>query len=150
MADIGTILGHVTPRETTVRVCVDGAAAAAVERAIETVRSTARQGGDVEAAEAALAAARDALTAATYTFTFAALSAKERSDLIAAHPSDDKDAAWNAETLPPALVAACCADPAMSDSDAAELMNRLSEGDRAALFNAAWSVNYERTPVPFT
>ena len=44
------------------RVCVDGAAAAAVERAIEVVRSTRRSGEDTTAAEAAL----DALDESRY------------------------------------------------------------------------------------
>ena len=148
MTDIGTILGHVSPREVTVRVCVDGQAAAEVDRAIEVSRSTRRAGTDADEAQAAVDVARERAAAATFPFTFRAISAKERSDLIAAHPGTS-DEAWNVETLPPALVAVSCADPEMSPEQAAELMNRLPEGDRAALFNAAWSVNYDRSPVPF-
>ena len=135
------------------RVCVDGSAAAAVERAIEQVRSTRRAGEDTDehrAAQAALDLAREQVAEATFGFEFRGLSAKERSDMIAAHPSPNKDEAWDTETLPPALVAACAADPIMTAEQAADLMNRLAEGDRAALFNAAWSVNFERSPVPFS
>ena len=131
------------------RVCVDGAAAARVERAIEVARSTRSRREDATQADADLEAARAAVAEASFGFTFRGLSAKERSDMIAAHPSANDGEAWNVDTLPPALVAACCVDPVMSPEQAADLMNRLSEGDRAALFNAAWSVNYERSPVPF-
>jgi len=149
VTDIGTVLGALSPREQSVRVCVSGEAVAGLERAQELARSARRSKKNVAAADAAVAEARAAVEAATFTFTFRAIGARERSDLIAAHPSQAEGEAWNADTLPPALVAACCADPVMSPEQAADLMNALSEGDRAALFGAAWSVNYDRSPVPF-
>jgi hypothetical protein len=150
MTDIGTVLGALTPRETTVRVCVSGEAAAGLERAIEVARSARRGKEDTTDADATVDAARETVAASTFGFTFRAISAKDRSDLVAAHPSPDKGQAWDMDTLPPALVAASCTDPVMSPEQAAELMNGLSEGDRAELFNAAWSVNYDRLPVPFS
>jgi len=78
MADIGTVLGHATPRETAVRVCVAGDKAAELEAAIEESRKLPKA-----KAEKLLADARAAVDEATYTFKFRAITATERAELIA-------------------------------------------------------------------
>lgn len=51
--------------------------------------------------------------------------------------------------LAPALISACCVDPAMNAQDAANLWDQLSDGEAAELFAAAWSVNAQTTSRPF-
>ncbi len=84
-------------------------------------------------------------------FTFRALSARAWSDLIADHPArPGKDEAFNAETFPDAMLAACSVDPEMTPDDVAALGDVLSNAQYSVLFEAAWSCNAARLDVPFS
>jgi hypothetical protein len=92
----------------------------------------------------------------TIPFRLRALGPKDWSDLIAAHPprpdTDEQtfgERVFNTETYPPALIAACCFDPAMTVDQVRELFEVLNEGQRNALFNGAWRANMG-IDVPFS
>lgn len=156
MPDIKEILAKARPREHTVRICLAGDVAAEVERleaelsAVSNWRSEslAEQHPGIALAEQ-IAAARERMKEAEVAFTFRALGAKAWSDLVAQHPSEKADEAWDDESLAPALVSASSFDPVMTPEDVAELFEQLNMGQRQELINAAWTVNGEATAVPF-
>jgi hypothetical protein len=156
MPDIKDILAKARPREHTVRICLAGDVAAEVERLEAELAATsswqqqsiADAHPGIEIAEQ-IKEARERMTAAEVPFTFRALGAKAWSDLVAEHPSDKPDEAWDDESLAPALVAACSVDPVMTPDDVEALWEQLNLGQRQELINAAWSVNGEATTVPF-
>lgn len=157
MPDIKEILAKAKPREHTVRICLAGDVAAEVERLEAELsaasgwqaESIADQHPGIEIAER-IKDARERMTAAEVEFTFRALGAKAWSDLVAQHPGKTDDEAWDAETLAPALVAACAVDPAMTQPEVDELFEALNVGQRQQLIDAAWQVNGEATSVPFS
>lgn len=157
MPDIKDVLKKVRPRELTVRVCLAGDVAAEVERLEAQLSSLsewrpdsiADQNPGVEIAEK-IAAARREMQEAEVEFTFRSLGAEAWSDLVAMHPGKTEDAAWDDNTLPPALVAASCVDPEMTPEDLAQLFEALNLGQRQQLIEAAWQVNGEATSVPFS
>lgn len=156
MPDIKEILAKAKPREHTVRICLAGDVAAEVDRleaelqgvAGWQAQSIADQNPAVAIAEK-IAAARERMREAEVPFTFRALGRKAWSDLVADHPSTNEGEAWDADTLPPALVAACAIDPVMTPEDVDALFEQLNEGQREDLIAAAWQVNGEATTVPF-
>lgn len=146
--DIKKILAAARARETTVAVCLAGDLAAEADRLTAELDRL----GDPDAARSSLADVdpRAALVADLdtvielmrsneVTFRFRKIPDKEYSDLVAAHPSEDENEAWHPDTFPPALVAAACIDPAMSDEDVAELWDVLPFGSRIQLGNAAYN-----------
>ena len=62
----------------------------------------------VPALEAELDKALERLRASRIVFRFYAVPANSYDDLVAAHPSDDDEYAWDPDTFPPALIAASC------------------------------------------
>jgi len=146
--DIKKILAAARARETTVAVCLAGDLAAEADRLTAELDRLGEPGAarsslaDVDP-RAALVADLDTvielMRSNEVTFRFRKIPDKEYSDLVAAHPSEDEDEAWNADTFPPALVAASCIDPAMSDEDVAELWDVLPFGSRIQLGNAAYN-----------
>ena len=79
----------------------------------------------------------------TVEFTFRGIGRKTFEDLTAAHPSKEDGQLWDGDTFGPALVAASCEIPAMSEANAVALWDdpewTFYECDQ--LFAAALSVN---------
>lgn len=75
--------------------------------------------------------------------------------LIAEHPPSDDDhddarkaigrpealARWHADTFTPALIAACCADPALTVEQATEMYEEWTDGEISEIFAAAIAVS---------
>ncbi|MFH8752935.1 hypothetical protein ACH4GK_17930 [Streptomyces rimosus] len=158
MPDITEIIKRAKPRETTVTLYLAGDEAAEVERLEAELAGLsdtwqpdslgAKNPGEKLAKE--IAAARKRLKASAVEFRLRALGRLAWSDLVAAHPSKDKAQAWDPETFPQALLAACCVEPAMKPEQVADLFEVLNEGQRIALCQAAYDVNAEATSVPFS
>jgi hypothetical protein len=156
MPDIKDILAKARPREHTIRICLAGDVAAEVERLEAELAATqswvqqsiAEAHPGIEIAEE-IAAARERMREAEVAFTFRALGAKAWSDLVAQHPSEKEEEAWDDESLAPALVAASAVDPVMTPEDVAALFEQINMGQRQELIQAAWTVNGEATSVPF-
>ncbi len=103
----------------------------------------------------ALKALRDEMQAATVKFTFKTIGDKAASDLLSKHPSPKDEEgnekyAWNPQTYPAALVAACAVDPSMSEAEAGELFDQLNLAQRNDLFGAALRANQREVDIPFS
>ena len=159
MPDITEILKRATRRQKSVFLCLAGDLVAELERA---ERQLAEAGGDAwqpdslaaEDPRVALAkkvaAARDKVRKSYTEFKFQSLGDKEFSDLVAAHPSQEKGQAWDPATFPKALVSACSVDPVMTPDQVTELFEILNDGQRAELCHGAYDVNAEAPGIPFS
>lgn len=96
-----------------------------------------------------LAAVRAELEAERAEFLIRALPSRQWSDLLARHPAKDSAGVFDVETFPQAAIVACCADPAMTADEYAELSQVLTGAQEAELFDAVWRVNTQ-TQVPFS
>jgi len=99
-----------------------------------------------------LRAVEAAIAASEFEFTFEALGRQEYLQLLAAHPPRHEDRterlSFNGETFPPALVAASAVEPAISEAQAAQLVERLSDAQFSKLWNAALTVNIGDDSAP--
>ena len=94
---------------------------------------------------------REEMTENEATFRFRALPARQFSDLLAQHAAPGGTGAlFDVNTFPPALIARCCVDPAMTVDEYAELAEVLSHAQQEVLFDAAWTVNQQVPSVPFS
>lgn len=86
-----------------------------------------------------------------------AIGSSEYDELLASHPptgkqkKDDPNTPYNPDTFPPALIAACAAEPTMSVEQATELWTseRWSRGELTTLFFGCMEVNAKGLDVPF-
>lgn len=98
-------------------------------------------------------ALRERMKESEETFRFRALPRRAYSNLMAEHPprKDRDEAVFNADTFPQALIAACGVDPEFDGpEDVDALFEVLNEGQRIALWDAAWQVNTSTVSVPFS
>lgn len=152
------ILAGVKPVEKSVTLCLAGdlngqfedlerelaAAVKAPQVSLATV------GAEREIAER-MEALRERMTASEVVFTFRAISARKWSDLMAEHPGrTGKDEAFNVESFPDAMLAACAVDPVMTLEEVHELGDALSNAQFSELFDCAWSCNQRALDVPFS
>lgn len=158
MPDISEILKRAKPRERSVTICLAGDEVAEVERLERQMADLSdtwqadslASGNPHEKLAKQIKAARDRMKKAEVEFRIRALGAQAWSDLVAAHPSKNKNEAWDPETFPQALLAQCCVDPVMSADQVGELFEVLNEGQRTELCQAAYDVNAEATSIPFS
>lgn len=86
-----------------------------------------------------------------------AIGSREYDDLLAAHPptakqkKEDSATPYNPETFPPALIAACASEPAMTVEQATEIWEseHWSRGELTTLFFGCMEVNAKGLDVPF-
>jgi hypothetical protein len=87
---------------------------------------------------------------------FVSIGAKAYDKLAAKHPPTVEQrlegSTFNTETFAPALIAACCVDPEMSETEAKQLWNSdtWSRGDRLSIYRAAVEVNNAGMDIPFS
>ncbi len=154
MTQFADVLAAVRPQERTVRLVLDGAAVA--ERADLVAQIAAANAaadsiaGPPELPELAaqLADVDERLAAAAVAFRMRALSRNAYRNLVAAHPADET--AWDLQAFPPALVAACSADPVMTVPEVEQLLDVIGEGQFDRLFAAAYGACTEVDGVPFS
>ena len=157
MPDISEIIAKARPRELTVRICLAGDVAAEVDRLEAELQdvsqwqseSIADENPGLRLAEQ-IKDARERMRQAEAEFTFRALGDRAWSDLVAKHPGKTEEDAWDPDSLAPALVSACAVEPVMTAEQVGELFEVLNQGQRQQLIDAAWQVNGEATPVPFS
>lgn len=79
-----------------------------------------------------------------------ALTHKQLSDLIAAHPprEDKGERSFNVDTFGVALLAKSAVDPVMSEEKAGLLVDSLTQGQWDDLWNTIWSLNQNSVSVP--
>ena len=83
-------------------------------------------------------------------FVFEEIPRREFQQMIDAHPSKKKEERWSQETFPPALLAAACVDPPLTEADAATIWNDWGQAVAWELFAAAFAVQEDPSRVPFT
>lgn len=83
-------------------------------------------------------------------FVFQEIPRREFQAMIDAHPSKKKDERWSQETFPPALLAAACVDPPLTEADASTIWNDWGQAVAWELFAAAFAVQEDPSRVPFT
>lgn len=97
----------------------------------------------LDAAAAAVAAAQEAVDAATIPLLFRGLPRPDYEALIKAHPPTEKQGedgdGWNVDTFAPALISAASVD-GMPPEDAEFFLATWAPAEATALFNAAFSV----------
>lgn len=86
----------------------------------------------------------------TVEFRLRAIPRSEYRALLDDHPPVKEGADWNADTFPPALIAACCAEPSMTVEQAQQMWDEWEAGETGRLFLAAWQVNEQTSGVGFT
>jgi hypothetical protein len=96
----------------------------------------------IVAARADLDAAIAALDACHFQVTVTALPPEHFEKLVAEYPArEDEDEAWNADTFPRALFAACANDDLTPDEWLAFLDGQCSQAERDMLLLAAQQIN---------
>lgn len=159
MPDIADILKRAKPRETVARICLAGDVAAEVDGLQDELSRVSEdwEPGDLTAVHPGrevaekLAGARERMRGAEVDFRFRYIGDRAYHDLLAAHPPTDEQQAFDAETFPPALIAAACIDPVMTEKQAKELFEVINEGQIKRLFDAAWEAhNGAPEAVPFS
>lgn len=105
-------------------------------------------------ARAAVDAAEQAVRASAQTFVFRSPGRKAFEDLVAAHPPTDDDhddarkttgrpeslARWHSDTFTPALLAATCVDPKLTDDEAHAIYDEWTDAEVGGLIAAALTV----------
>lgn len=143
------------PLELTIGIVLDNEAAEAHEAAamaLETARLTGKPTAALEEAERK---ARAALDAETVTMRFRSIGRKAYDALLLAHPPTEADKAeakeagtepppWDIGTFAPALVAASCVEPRMSEAEVHELWDAWNAAESAQCWIAALYVNTQR------
>lgn len=155
---IQDILKGAKPRERTVKVCVRGDLAGRVESLTEEISRVSEDWEPTDltdehpgrALSVELKQVREEAREAEEPFTFRYIGDRAYSDLMAAHPADNDNEAFNSETFPRALVAASCVEPAMTEDDVTELFEVINEGEIKKLFDAAWEVHNAADVIPFS
>lgn len=154
----------------TVDVVLDDEAAGAMERAVAALKAERSRGTVSEERVAELVAeadrARADLVAGSVSITFGSIGSKALKALMDSHPPTDEQVAgaaedaarqaeaagvdppesvlppaFNIETLPIALVAACAIDPVMSEDDVADLAAGWNDAEFVPLWTAAMDAN---------
>lgn len=151
--DIAEVLKRAKTPERVVDICLD-ADLGAEHRSLERdLREANRQGADAKTLRGIGEKIRDVegrMKAAAVPFHVRGMSAFQRDEWLEAHPPrEGKQEAFNPVTGEAALVATCCADPAMTVEQAHELRKVLG-GDWDRLAKAAWDASTEGSSVPFS
>jgi hypothetical protein len=75
---------------------------------------------------------------------------RELLDAHPARPEDGEKADWNADTFPPALIAASAIDPELAPEQAQKIWDEWELSEVGTLFLACWSLNEQRGRLGFT
>jgi hypothetical protein len=157
-SSIEEILARAKPREKTVMVCLAGDLAGEAERLQDELSRVSEdwEPEDLTAVHPGRTIAEQLKTVhaqvreAEEPFTMRYIGDRAYSDLMAAHPAESDQEAFNSVTFPRALVAASCIQPKMSEEQVIELFEVINEGEIKKLFDAAWDVHNASDVIPFS
>lgn len=155
---IEDILAEAKPREKVVMVCIRGDLAGEAERLQDELSRVSEDWEPSDLSEThpgraiaeQLKAVHAQVREAQEPFLLRYIGDKGYSDLVAAHPSDSAQEAFDSESFPRALVAASCVQPVMSEEQVAALFEVINEGEIKKLFDAAWDVHNSSDVIPFS
>lgn len=160
------------PTTKSVTIVLDPALAEAFDEArnryelarirFEAAQGNAERADELDEAKSAYDAATAAARESATVFVFRNIGRRAWDELVGEHlPIEEQQKkhrranpgagklTWNPETFPPAAVAACLVDPALSAADVAELWDdeNWNDGELMDLFLAAVSVNQQRRTI---
>lgn len=155
---IEDILKAAKPREKTVMVCIRGDLAGEAERLQDELSRVSEDWEpsdltDVHPGRAIaeqLKAVHAQVREAEEPFTLRYIGDRAYSDLVAAHPPQSDEEAFDSVAFPRALVAASCVQPEMTEEQVTELFEVINEGEIKKLFDAAWDVHNSSDVIPFS
>jgi len=155
---IEDILKAAKPREKTILVCIRGDLAGEAERLQDELSRVSEDWEpsdltDVHPGRAIaeqLKAVHAQVREAEEPFTLRYIGDRAYSDLLAAHPPQSDEEAFDSVAFPRALVAASCVQPEMSEEQVIELFEVINEGEIKKLFDAAWDVHNSSDVIPFS
>lgn len=156
---IARLIATAQPRTAEVRVCARGdlvdrhaALVAEMAEAERQVERSASVASDPEIARIAgeIVAVEAEQEASTVTFTLTSVSRRVWADALAKHPPrpQDRGLDHNADTFPPAAVAACSKSPKLTEDDATKLLDALPVAEWTKLWLGAVALNVTPTPHP--
>lgn len=163
MATVDELIAKAKPREVTAPVCMAGDLNAEHEDLTRQLEAVSGNPMDADASISdkparlhlaeQVAALEERMAGSLHTFVFRALSPAKFRELKRAHPPRadvvPAERIFNTETLPTALIAACCIDPEFpSTTKVDELFDRLGQGAFDQVFDAAWSACTGEATVP--
>lgn len=159
--DIADVLKKAKPPESSVDLCLEADLAAehdALNRQLLEAQQeearTSRKMGDVPRSRQLseqIQELEERMRSSEVTFRMRGISAFRYQELLDDHPGrEGKNERYNPLTYPPALIAACCVDPHMSEVEAKQLVEVLGTGQTDKLFSAAMTVTQGPGAVPFS
>lgn len=162
MADIADVLATATPPTKVVPLCLAGDLQGEweeLERQRQALLSRPRgdslagETGELRAVEELMDGIREQMEKATVPFRIRGLPKRRWSDLLARHQPREQDKTqgldYNADTFPVVALAACCADPVMTEEQAARLVDEvLTQGQWSELWWAILQANNRKVDVP--
>jgi hypothetical protein len=143
------------PRTHTVGLPLDQEILARIEqlegdlRRAEKLDASQNRDPEAPAIAAELDELRGEAEGSIVAFTFQELPRKRYRAILEAHPDPTGKAAFDAEAAAPALIAACCIEPAMTLADAEAIWDEWSAIATTILYGAALMVNEGQTKIPF-
>lgn len=150
---IEEILAQASPRVEWARVCIDGELIGEHSRLTRELEELQRASeGKMAAAPEARAKAQQiveveaAMEKAKVPFKFVGIGPAALSAIMARFPGQGS-AGWNVEAGAAALIAACAAEPKMTEAQAGALCEKIA-GGATELFNAAWRATNSATNIP--
>lgn len=161
MTDIDAWISEIKPAEASVELCLRGDLLSEFDTARRELEEFEDwKPGSLSDADprteirARLAGLREQMRASTKTFVFRAIGDQASSDLLAKHPSPKNEKgeelyAFNPQTYPVAMVAACAVQPSISPKQAEQLFDKLNLDQRNRLFDGAMRANNREVDIPF-
>ena len=161
--DIKDVMAKKTASRIETSIQLDGGIAQEIENLREEIRNAER--GDIRLNRNPVAPglkkqlgelvekARDT----EVTFIFQAIGRVAWDKMVTDYPPTDedkeleKDAAWDLNRFPPAIIQAACIDPKMTAEEVQEIWDSTdwSQTELTKLFAAAWQANQETPNIPF-
>ena len=155
MTSISDLLGEASFAEEQLRVCLDGKLLSKRREvhqrwavADDTKESLGAPSEKARVAEE-LADLDRQIRAKAHVFTIRAVGGPRWQELLNAHSDPEGKLAFSTATFPPAAMALCVVDPAMSEDEARQLMSVLNAGETSRIVNTIVAVNTRDGDVPF-
>lgn len=163
MADVDDLIARAKPREVSAQVCLAGDLNARHEDLTRRLQAVTDQGVDVDrslsekppavALAEQITALEEEMAGSLHTFVMRALPPAKFAELKRAHPprpdAVPPERNFNTDTLPVALVAACCIDPVFPSVEKVDaLFERLGQGAFDEVVAAAFEACTGGSAVP--
>lgn len=155
---IDDLIGRVKVPVRSVTLCLDADLQAEHDGLNEQLERIHREGigskmGDgLEAKQLAtrIGEIEEAMRESETTFKFKGLNKNALNVLYKRFPSKDKNVTWDIEAGAHALLAAAAVEPVMSEAQAEQLVEALSQGQTDKLVTAAWVASTGSSAVPLS